>query len=105
MMDALKWVPIRFSTWFFEADQRPGMVKLREHRAHVREVAVNLIKEKKQELKDGTSRKDVMTLLGSSCVIFMGFDTRYNTGPSVKANASLKVDWRLNDKELVAQVR
>jgi hypothetical protein len=78
MMDTLKWVPTAFATWVFETDQSPGMVKLREHRKYVHGVAAKLIEEKKQELKDGTSRKDVMTLFGSSRVTFMGLNMWYN---------------------------
>ena len=54
------------------------MVKLRENRTYAHEVAVKLIEEKRQELKDGTSRRDVLTLLGSSSVTFMKLSTWYN---------------------------
>jgi len=52
----------------FERDQRPGMVRLRKNREYTHEVAAKLIEEKKRELKDGASRRDVLSLLGSSCV-------------------------------------
>jgi len=66
MIEALNWVPTGFATWMFERDQRPGMVMLREY---VHELAAKLIEEKRQELKDGTSRRDLLSLLGPSCVI------------------------------------
>ena len=65
VMDALKWAPEGFLTWFFEQDNRPGMVRLRENRTYAHEVARKLIEDKRQELKDGTSRKDLLSLLGS----------------------------------------
>ena len=78
MADALMRVPTGLATWILEMDHRPGMVKLREHGKYAREVATNLIEEKRQELKDGTSRRDIMTSLGSSRAAFMGLVTRYN---------------------------
>jgi len=52
----------------------------------VHEVAAKLIEGKKQELKDGSSRKDLLSLL-------------------VKAGSTLRPEWRLKDEEIVAQVR
>jgi len=66
MVDILRWAPKGLVTWMFERDQRPGMVKLRENRVYAHEVAAELIKEKKQELKGGTSRRDLLSLLGLS---------------------------------------
>ena len=66
MMDALMRVPTGFATWIIETDQRPGMVRVREHRKYAHEVAAKLIEEKRKELKDGTSQRDIMTSLGSS---------------------------------------
>ena len=45
-----------------------GMVRLRENKTYAREVATKLIEEKKQELKDGNHRRDVLSLLGRSSV-------------------------------------
>ena len=70
LMDSLKWAPAGFTTWVLERDQNPGMVNLRENRVYVREVAVKLIEEKRQELMNGTSRRDLLSLLGSFCVPF-----------------------------------
>lgn len=81
MLDALRWVPTGLATWVFETDQSPGSVRLRENRVYVHEVAAKLIEEKRQELKDGTSRRDVLTLLGSSCIISMKFGIHYNFQP------------------------
>ena len=63
-VDALRWAPGGFAAWMFETNKRPGMVRLRENRAYAHEVAARLIEEKRQEAKDGTSRRDVLTLLG-----------------------------------------
>ena len=76
MISALRWAPACFATWMFEGDQRPGMVRLRENREYIREVAVKLIEEKRQELKDGNPRRDVLSLLGSSCVALVGLGSR-----------------------------
>jgi len=86
MMDSFRFAPRGFATWVFERDNRPGIAQLRENRSHTHEVAVRLIEDKRQELKDGTSRRDLLSLL-------------------VKANSSLRPDWRLNDEEIVSQVR
>ena len=60
-------------------DKRPGMVNLRKNKTYAREVGTKLIEEKRQELKDGTSRKDLLSLLGSSCVPIVKFDPWYNS--------------------------
>ena len=66
MLDAFQWLPNGFGAWVYGADNRPGMVRLQENKKYAHEVATKLIEEKRQELKDGTSRKDVLSLLGSS---------------------------------------
>ena len=68
MVNVLSWVSTGFATWMFERDQRPGMVMLRKNREYAHELAAKLIEEKRQELKDGTSRRDLLSLLGPSCV-------------------------------------
>ena len=78
MIDALRWAPVGFAARVFEKDKRPGLVRLRENRAYGREVAAKLIEEKRRELKDGASRKDILTLLGTSCLPFMKFDWWYD---------------------------
>lgn len=67
MIAAFWRAPEGFFTWFLERDRRPGMLNIRENRRYAHEVAAKLIEEKKQELKDGTSRKDLLSVLGSSC--------------------------------------
>jgi len=78
IINTLRWAPEGFATWMFERDQRPGMMKLRENRTYAHEVAAKLIEEKRQELKDGTSRRDLLSLLGPSCVLFMDLGARCN---------------------------
>lgn len=65
LVDSFKWTPTGFPTWVFEKDQSPGMVNVRRNRIYAREIAAKLIKGKRQELKGGTSRKDLLSLLGS----------------------------------------
>lgn len=64
--DCLWRAPFGFTTWIFERVKRPGMVNLRENRKYAHEVAARLIEDKRQQLKNGTSRKDLLSLLGSS---------------------------------------
>jgi hypothetical protein len=64
MVDALRFTPKGFLTWMIERDKSPGMVRVRENKAYAREVAAKLIEDKKQEPKNGTSRKDLLSLLG-----------------------------------------
>jgi hypothetical protein len=66
LLDAFKWAPEGFINWVFDRDKRPGMVRLRENRICAHEVAEKLIEEKRNELKNGTPRRDVLSLLGSS---------------------------------------
>ena len=72
MVDALRWAPVGFAAWIFEKSRRPGLVRLRENRAYGHEVAIKLVEERKREPND--SRKDILTLLGLSCVAFMKID-------------------------------
>ena len=65
VMDGFKWTPPGFATWILDKDKSPGMVNLRQNRIYAHEVAAKLVEEKRQELKGGTSRRDVMSLLGS----------------------------------------
>lgn len=70
MMDVLKRAPEGSATWLLERGGGPGIMKLRENKMYAHEVAAQLIEEKRQELRDGTSRKDVLSLLGSSRAAF-----------------------------------
>ena len=78
VLDALKFVPDGFVTWILKMDKLPWMEKLRENRTCVHEVAAKLIEDKRQELKDGTSRRDILSVLGSSHVSTMRFGLRCN---------------------------
>ena len=68
VMDSFKWAPKGFGLWLLDRDKSPGMARVRENRSHVHEVAAKLIEEKKRELKGGTSRRDLLSLLGPSCI-------------------------------------
>jgi len=86
VMSALRWAPNGFIRWMVERDKRPGMVMARKNRGYAHEVAAKLIEEKKEELKNGASQRDLLSLL-------------------VKSSSALRPEWRLNDEEIVAQVR
>ncbi|KAF9780802.1 cytochrome P450 [Thelephora terrestris] len=86
VMDCFKWAPKGSFLWLIDWGKSPQLTKLRQNKIYAHEVATQLIEEKRQELKDGTSRKDILSLL-------------------VKANSALRPDWRLNDDEIIAQVR
>jgi len=62
-MTVTKWFP-GFITWICETSSHPGMQKLRWNRDQVRSVARKLLDSKRQELKAGVSRRDIMSLLG-----------------------------------------
>jgi hypothetical protein len=70
-MDLLKWAPKGLGAWLTDRRKSPGMIKLRENKTYAHEVASKLIEEKKQEMKDGTSGKDLLSLLGPSCISFV----------------------------------
>ena len=57
------WFP-GLITWLRENSSNPGMKKLKQNMSMGRRVARGLLDSKRQELKDGASRKDVMSLLG-----------------------------------------
>ena len=78
VMNAFRWAPEGSTTWMFERDQSPGMVNLRKNREFAHEVAAKLVEEKRQELKDGTSRRDLLSLLSPSCIPFMELGARCN---------------------------
>jgi hypothetical protein len=103
VIDSFKWAPEGFGTWIMERDKRPGAAKLRENRDYTHEVAAKLIGDKKQELKEGTSQKDLLSSLGSSSIPLVNFDTTFTA--SVKANSALRPDWRLKDEEIIPQIR
>lgn len=86
LLDALKWAPKGLAPWVLDRKKSAEMERLRKNKMYAHEVAMKLIENKRQELKDGTSRKDLLSLL-------------------VKANSALRPDWRLNEDEIVAQFR
>ena len=51
-------------TWVFNNFRYPGMQRIRQNKEEAHIVARELLDSKRQELKDGTPRKDVMSLLG-----------------------------------------
>ena len=59
-----KWFP-GLLTWIYETSSHPGMQKLRWNKDQVYSVARKLLDSKRQELKAGMPRRDVMSLLGS----------------------------------------
>ena len=77
IMDSFKWAPRGFCTWVSARDKSPGMVNLRENKKYVHEVARKLIEDKREELKNGAPRRDLLSLLGSSCVPLAKSDVWY----------------------------
>ena len=63
--NVVRWFPSGLLTWFFERSQSPGQVNLRQNREEAQRVARVLIDAKREELKAGTPRRDLMSLLGS----------------------------------------
>ena len=62
MMDTLQFAPGVLVAWMRDRDKLTA--RLQENREFAREVSAKLIEDKKQELKNGTSRKDLLSLLG-----------------------------------------
>ena len=60
----MKWFPSGLLTWLFERGQSPGQVRLRQNRDEAHRVARVLVSAKREELKAGTSQRDLMSLLG-----------------------------------------
>jgi len=58
-----EWFP-GLITWIFDHSSSPGVQNLRENQDRGRAVAQKLLESKRQELRDGVVRKDVMSLLG-----------------------------------------
>lgn len=96
-------LPNGLLTWFFERDQSPGQVQLRQNRYEAHRVARALIDAKREELKVGTPGKDLMSLMGlpSSTRNRERGSRRF----SVKTGSALRPEWRLTDDEIIAQVR
>lgn len=60
-----KLLPRGVLTWLSERGREESLVMLRRNRAEVHRVAWKLVELKREELKAGTSRRDVLSLLGS----------------------------------------
>ncbi|KAF9647279.1 cytochrome P450 [Thelephora ganbajun] len=87
IMDIIRWLPSGLLTWLlFDIRALPEMENLRLNRKEAHIVARRLIEAKRQELKDGTARKDILSSL-------------------VKAGATQRPDSSMSDDEIVAQVR
>ena len=82
------------------------MKKVRQNGVEAHAVAKRLLDSKRQELKDGVPRKDIMSLLGSLLRSFFLFFYVIVEGVSpVQTSVSQREDRRLTDDEIMAQVR
>ena len=77
-MDVFKWAPKGAAIWLSDRSSSPGMTRLRENKEYAHEVAEKLIEEKRQELENGTSGKDLLSLLGQPCIPFVRRGRQYN---------------------------
>ena len=62
-MSITGWFP-GLITWIYKTSSNPGIQNLRWNKEQGRVVAQKLVDLKRQELKDGVARKDIMSLLG-----------------------------------------
>ena len=62
-MSVSGWFP-GLITWLFDHASHPGLQNLRDNKDQGRAVARKLLESKRQELRNGVVRKDVMSLLG-----------------------------------------
>ena len=63
------WVP-GLITLLYNHSNHPGIRKLRQNKVEAHSVARTLLDSKRQELKDGVSRRDIMSLLGLLLLFF-----------------------------------
>ena len=105
ILDSFKWAPAGSATWIFDRLNHPGMSNIRENRIYAHEVARKLIEEKRQELKNGTPGRDLLSSLGSSAFRLRSsmYDLKFSF--LVKASHSPRQDLRLSDEEIIPQVR
>ena len=92
-------------TWVYDNFRYPEMQRIRQNKEEAHRVARKLLDSKRQELKDGTPRKDVMSLLGLLPLFLLQAVQLLKTFPLVKAGVSQRQDWRLTDEEIISQVR
>ena len=57
-------------TWVYDNFKYPEMQRIRQNKEEAHSVARELLDSKRQELKDGAPRKDVMSLLGLLLLFF-----------------------------------
>ena len=103
-MAITKWLP-GLLTWVYDNSSDPGMQKLRLNKDQTHDIARKLLDSKRREVKAGTARKDIMSLLGllvPSRFCLRGID---GLSTPVKASDSQRQDWRLSDEEIIPQVR
>ena len=103
-MNITRWVP-GLITWLYDHSNNPRMKKLRWNRSEGRRIARTLLDSKRQELKDGALRKDVMSFLGLLLPFFSSLGVMVERRPLVKSSDSQRQDWRLTDEEIISQVR
>jgi len=85
-MNLCPYLPVRLIRYILEAGLGPALQRARANRAHAHRVARELIEQKRQEMTVGQSEKDIMSLL-------------------VKANDTQDAHSKLQDDEIIAQVR
>jgi len=106
-MSVAGWFP-GLLPWLFDNSSDPGMRKLQRNKDEAHRVARELLDSKRQELKAGVPKKDLMSLLGAlfpfSCFFFFRVVVETHSLP-VKASDSQHEGWRLTDEEVISQVR
>jgi len=93
-------------TWLHDHSNHHGMQNLRQNKDQGRIVARELVDSKRRELKDGTAKKDALSLLGSLPPLIP--PTRMaaeNFSTLVKSSDSQSQDRRLTDEEILPQVQ
>ena len=99
------WFP-GLITWLFDNSKDPGMQQLRWNKEQGRIVARKLLDSKRQELKDGVARRDVMSLLGLFLATLVSAHLAVDTlSTAVKSSDSQRQDTRLTDEEIIPQVQ
>ena len=98
-------IPSRVLRYLLESAADPALQKARENRGYAHRVARELIQQKRQEVAAGQSERDVLSLLGACRHSPGREEMRLNGRSAVKANDSQDEQSKLQDDEIVAQVR
>jgi len=105
LMCVAGWFP-GLLPWLCDNSNTPGMQNLRWNKTEAHNVARELIDSKREELRAGTPRKDLMSMLGSLLPLLRPFYAVFECfSLTVKANDAQRENLKLTDEEVISQIR